>query len=780
MKLIALKEPVVIRKSNKGIKRARQPGYVTCLFDIKELPFYSYLPMVTPPIDWHRRPSALEGADKSGDSYLSEFTGGYLTSQETNGGSSPPLSVLANKGGGSFDILVDPNRSKKLFSAVNKLQRQPYKINTNFLVYLVKNWKSLVNRGLLLPGILASINRKEGIKRLRDHFLKNEEIKAYFDYKDLSNILVKNIQASNFELNIIGIAGALAGYNFYIPVFLDFRGRNYRYGPFHYHERDLVRSLILFADTDDSPAHTINTDTGQRDLDDNIVRNFGVSTVFHLRKWNSYEDSLECCASHANLMNDPSFLSVAIFEHINYARHPFQYLSACVTWFDYVNNMNSDDMLCTPLSQDASASAYQMLSYFLLDIDMGIHTNLITDSSMENPQILDIYDFMLGNLISHIEEDEVLQMAEKVCSGDESEDRSVSRLVRELFDRNIVKQLFMPKVYGKQDYTVQKDLNAKLSKYMPYEDIVSIFNHCSKFWKDNFAKLIQLMDLINMVSWMGAAHDHPVKYSSNYWTSIQDYMLCDSAKAKIQYETNETPKKVIKRSSVTLNITTDIRDTRKTGTSSFANFIHQKDAFAAVSFVDYLLQYQVNKGSIPIYIVHDNYLTTPEYAAICPAIYRRALVSMGHPLFIINNFIYDNIIVHAVASGMERFTNEEKNIARQMTYIYNSNVLPGLKPKSNPDDILSDIHHIPEGFLTTCLEILRTTKKKKNITKKRWDARAIKIVDAYTAYANDMKSDDGIERWERFKTNLYKNTDQFQDTLSSGNTFTKPDYSLHY
>lgn len=583
----------------------------------------------------------------------------------------------------------------------------------------------------------------------------------------------KNIQASNFELNIIKIAGALAGYKFYIPAFLDFRGRNYRYGLFHFHERDLVRSLILFADSDDSPAHTRNTDTVQPDLERNIVLNFGISTVFHLIKCKSYKDAIDCSATHESLMKDPSFLSGAILEHINLARHPFQYLSACVTWFNCVNNVNSDDMLCTPLSQDASASAYQMLSYFLLDIDMGIHTNLITDSSMENPQIRDIYDFMLSNLITHIEEAEAVRMADSVCSGVESEDRSVSGLVRELFDRNIVKQLFMPKVYGKQDYTVLRDLNAKLSKYMPYEDIVSISNHCSEFWKDNFAKLIQLMDLINMVSWIGAAHDRPVKYSSNYWASIQDYILCDSAKAKIQYE---TPKKVIKRSSVTLNITTDIRDTRKTGSSSFANFIHQKDAFAAVCFVDYLLQYQVNKGSIPIYTVHDNYLTTPEYAGICPAIYRRALVSMGHPLFIINNFIYDNIVVHAVASGIERFTNEEKNIARQMTDIFNSNVLPDLKPESNPDDI----HHIPEGFLTTCLEILRTTKKKKNITKKRWDARGIKIVDAYTAYANDMKSDDGIERWERFKTNLYKNTDQFQDIISSGNIITNPDYSLHY
>lgn len=42
------------------------------------------------------------------------------------------------------------------------------------------------------------------------------------------------------------MASAYAGYTFYIPAFLDFRGRIYRSGILHFHERDLARSLILF------------------------------------------------------------------------------------------------------------------------------------------------------------------------------------------------------------------------------------------------------------------------------------------------------------------------------------------------------------------------------------------------------------------------------------------------------------------------------------------------------------------------------------------------------
>ncbi|KVH88383.1 hypothetical protein Ccrd_023954 [Cynara cardunculus var. scolymus] len=44
------------------------------------------------------------------------------------------------------------------------------------------------------------------------------------------------------------------GYKFYLPAFLDFRGRIYRCGVLHLHERDLARSLIQFSYSNNSPA----------------------------------------------------------------------------------------------------------------------------------------------------------------------------------------------------------------------------------------------------------------------------------------------------------------------------------------------------------------------------------------------------------------------------------------------------------------------------------------------------------------------------------------------
>lgn len=48
--------------------------------------------------------------------------------------------------------------------------------------------------------------------------------------------LHKDIQQARYESLIIEMSKAYAGYNFYLPAFLDFRGRIYRSGVLHFHE----------------------------------------------------------------------------------------------------------------------------------------------------------------------------------------------------------------------------------------------------------------------------------------------------------------------------------------------------------------------------------------------------------------------------------------------------------------------------------------------------------------------------------------------------------------
>lgn len=56
-----------------------------------------------------------------------------------------------------------------------------------------------------------------------------------------------------FEHFVLMLASAYDGYKFYLPAFMDFRGRIYRAGILHFHERDLAKSLIRFVGSEAPP-----------------------------------------------------------------------------------------------------------------------------------------------------------------------------------------------------------------------------------------------------------------------------------------------------------------------------------------------------------------------------------------------------------------------------------------------------------------------------------------------------------------------------------------------
>lgn len=84
---------------------------------------------------------------------------------------------------------------------------------------------------------------------------------------------------------------------------------------------------------------------------------------------------------------------------------------------------------------DASSSAYQIMSYFLVNHDLAKKTNLLT-SEDEKELIRDLYSDLLiefQSCISDLIEDEAAKVA----------------LVKNKLTRNLFKSVFMPLVYGK-------------------------------------------------------------------------------------------------------------------------------------------------------------------------------------------------------------------------------------------------------------------------------------------------------------------------------------------
>lgn len=69
-----------------------------------------------------------------------------------------------------------------------------------------------------------------------------KEIHRLTDYSSLIQTFCTNIQRARYEQTLIEMASAYDGYTFDLPAFLDFRGRIYRSGILHFHERDLARS----------------------------------------------------------------------------------------------------------------------------------------------------------------------------------------------------------------------------------------------------------------------------------------------------------------------------------------------------------------------------------------------------------------------------------------------------------------------------------------------------------------------------------------------------------
>ncbi|KAK8488086.1 hypothetical protein V6N11_019756 [Hibiscus sabdariffa] len=210
-----------------------------------------------------------------------------------------------------------------------------------------------------------------------------------------------------------------------------------------------------------------------------------------------------------------------------------------------------------PITQDASGSAYQIMSYFFLDEILGMKTNLLPS---KDGNINDIYSFILEELKEFLKK-ELLE---------ESQDPRLSDIVCKEFDRKIVKSIFMPKIYGKTLMSTAKDLKNVLSHYLTNKECFKVARLCFKFWSLNYHKLENLSKLIGNIGWVAATRERPVYY-----------------------------KILIQREIVG----------RQQSLPSFVNFIHQRDAHIAMNVIE-----EMHKINGPIYTVHDNFITTPDFA----------------------------------------------------------------------------------------------------------------------------------------------------------------------
>nr|CBJ20748.1 hypothetical protein [Beta vulgaris subsp. maritima] len=348
--------------------------------------------MVCPPLDWVvQHPEGKEWLN------ISDLKGGYLNSIS---GLIHDRYRLLSSGNiknffiyfGKFEDSLSLKKAADLCEVMNKLQSQGFKINSEFLQLILKYEESFVHTGYLMPSFLTKRNINDVSELVRNLYIAAEQkLRHLTDYSSLIQTFVTNIQRARYEQTLIEMASAYDGYTFYLPAFLDFRGRIYRSGILHFHERDLARSLILIEDI------SIYEDSNP-EFFDHYVRAFKTAAAYHYRSFTSDEAAL-CRISqllHDLKGTDPLLSSEGtLIDFAKGAKHPFQFLAnlRAIVEVDKVQKKSPftlDQILSSPITQDASASAYQILSYFLLDDTLAKRTNLIPMDG--DDRIQDVYN----------------------------------------------------------------------------------------------------------------------------------------------------------------------------------------------------------------------------------------------------------------------------------------------------------------------------------------------------------------------------------------------------
>lgn len=724
-------------KIRKGKYYVPKNLYAICNFDLTLLPIRLNLPMVCPPRNWDVIDKVKEkrGTPKT----ITDLSGGYLSKPISDFYFIKRFNLLSSRNLDNFNINLN-DQYKKLLSGINYLQKQPFEINSDVLNYLLsnENEKELVEKGILMPRFLATINIVKACEILRSAYFNENEIDIKsINYSEVLSEFLSRIQKARYEDFIIRLAKAYSGYRFYLPAFLDFRGRIYRSGILHFHERDLARSLIVFPrDHPRSLRSKIITDNDDKEMGKIVLDKVVTAAAFHFKKFNSYNEGKKWFYDFysQNFENSDIINSYIIAERSkgaydldkiidDFYRHggliinefaknasePFQFISKVLSIRNRIRKdgekekyvgKESVSIYQLPITQDASASAYQLISYLLLNHDIAIHTNLIPNLYFDDDnkeikhinQMMDIYLYFKEKLLDYLK---------TILSSD------IYRVINEGIDRKLIKSIFMPLVYGKSKFSISQDIFTKFNGILNYKEAQLVATHINTFFKLKFENIHNLMSLIRDVAWISAAQNKPVYYTTKYYTTVQDYMTSKSVKIFIYDRIHK------KRRQVTLRIPKQDRDRRKTNSAVFANFIHQMDANIAL-----LMIMDMKENNIPIYTVHDNFITSGYNSILLPDLYLHNIMKLD-PLSYINSFILLNLSLHPYQPPTQNLNP------------INMDELADLLRGHKPADLNPKYH-------------------------KLWDQKIDSILQSYNYYVNSISTNkdgynDYCERWTEFK-----------------------------
>lgn len=201
----------------------------------------------------------------------------------------------------------------------------------------------------------------------------------------------------------------------------------------------------------------------------------------------------------------------------------------------------------------------------------------------------------------------------------------------------------MPIIYGKTINSTTENLKESLFQDVLPKECTKLAALCFQFWKTRYSYMNAFISLIGLVGRVCSSLERPVLYDAEYFSTSQDYKIMEKHSVRVFNS------KLRKPHRVTLSFPSNVRDKRKTRAATFVNFIHQKDAQIAMS-----MAFKAGELGLPLYTVHDNFITNTYYCHIMPQLYLNIIKEMGPPLKIINRFLYRNLIEPAIDNGYHK------------------------------------------------------------------------------------------------------------------------------
>src|SRR5882672_2943346 len=552
------------------------------------------LPMIVKPLDWKINDINYNLSKNQSQDLVG---GGYLTQE---------MKRIVNKYN-TFIKQSYKNENKSVVGSIqvdtiNYLNKQKFRINKEMLEFLLLEFYS---------GVDSIIFKNKN----RLHPLTEKLSKLDID----KNVDVKKEILSHNSLyylyrNILGLAVIFEDITFYLPTFMDFRGRIYSYVHYlNYQGTDIARSLFEFVEGCILNKNNINVvyhyfanTAGKKKL-----------TIKNKIQWSKkFIDDLvnEYMILDKSFLNDDFNYKISdqVKNIVKICDEPAQFMSVYFSLIKYLRDPNLT--YHTPVLFDATCSGMQHLSALFSDIKLGELSNVIGNDE-EIPQ--DVYtniSISVKEYIQNIEDESLRNIFNKINITRQLMKRPVMTIPYNVSLNSMQEQLIQDGFFIKKfesltvnkgfSYTVNPNIvvnNEELilnSTNMGKFSVILYYSVFNRFPSLQIFKKY-LDDLINVLLKI----NKPI-----VWTTPSGMTISLSNRKFKKYESKSL---FIKKRSVTISLPTTSLDTRQIKIAFMPNFIHSMDASNIHLLIKRLIE--ISDNTINLYTIHDCFASTPNF-----------------------------------------------------------------------------------------------------------------------------------------------------------------------